>query len=169
MPSHCTFQIKPINELIWRYIGNGGLWADPFARNSPFNKLCAVTNDLNPEAKTTHHMEALNFLQGIDSASMDGVLFDPPYSPRQISECYKGVGREVHMEDTQISFYTDRKNEVSRILRPSGVVICFGWNSNGAGKKNGFDLEEVLLVAHGSAHNDTIVTVERKTKGLFDQ
>ena len=30
------------------------------------------------------------------------------------------------------------------------------------GKKLGFGLEEILLVCHGSDHNDTIVVVERK-------
>jgi len=40
-------------------------------------------------------------------------------------------------------------------------VISFGWNSGGIGKTNGFEILEILLVAHG-AHNDTICTVERK-------
>ena len=35
----------------------------------------------------------------------------------------------------------------------------------------GYELLEVLLVPHGGAHNDTIVTVERKVamRGLFDE
>jgi hypothetical protein len=45
--------------------------------------------------------------------------------------------------------------------------MCFGWNSSGIGIKRGFELIEVLLVCHGGSHNDTIVTVERKIKGLF--
>ena len=94
--------------------------------------------------------------------SVDGVLFDPPYSCRQISECYKGVGLAVHMEDTQSSFYTKRKREVARVLKSGGKAVCFGWNSGGIGKSLGFDLVEVLLVAHGGAHNDTICTVEVK-------
>lgn len=32
----------------------------------------------------------------------------------------------------------------------------------GFGLKRGYELLEVLLVPHGAAHNDTIVTVERK-------
>jgi hypothetical protein len=89
-------------------------------------------------------------------------LFDPPYSPRQISECYKSIGRAVHNTDTQSSFYGNRKKEVARIVEHNGIVICFGWNSGGIGKSLGFELMEVLLVPHGGAHNDTIVTVERK-------
>lgn len=167
MPNHSTFEIEPIARLIGRFIG-AGLWVDPFARTSRFSRFCHMTNDLDPAMPTTHHMEALEFLRGIESASIDGVLFDPPYSPRQISECYQSVGRKVHTEDTQSSFYGDRKKEVARIVKPGGHVLCFGWNSGGIGEGNGFDLDQILLVAHGGAHNDTIVTVETKRLGLFD-
>ena len=40
-------------------------------------------------------------------------------------------------------------------------------NSIGIGKKKGFEIIEILLVCHGRAHNDTIVTVERKVQGNF--
>ena len=162
MPNHNTFSIKPIGDLINRYIDDG-VWIDPFSRNSVFNSRCKYTNDLDESANSTHHLEAMDFLKLFDDESIDGVLFDPPYSPRQISECYKNIGRKVHMEDTQNSFYGNRKKEITRIVKLKGIVISCGWNSNGVGKKNGFRLIEVLLVAHGSGHNDTIVTVEIKT------
>ena len=41
-------------------------------------------------------------------------------------------------------------------------MICCGWNSEGIGKKRGFEILEVLLVPHGGSHNDTIVVVNRK-------
>jgi len=160
MPNHNTFHIKPIKALIERHIGPGK-WLDPFSRNNPFAAQC-ITNDLHPDVVADYHMEALDFLKMYDDASVDGVFFDPPYSPRQIAECYKQVGREVHMADTQASFYGDRKKEVSRIVKPGGKVLCFGWNSGGIGKTNGFELIEVLIVPHGGAHNDTICTVEVK-------
>lgn len=41
------------------------------------------------------------------------------------------------------------------------------------GQKYGMEIIELLLVAHGGAHNDTIVTVERKVEtaqtGLFTE
>ncbi len=160
MPNKNTFSIKPINNLIKRHITNGK-WLDPFSRESPFANQC-ITNDLNPEVKADYHLEALEFLNMFEDNSIDGVLFDPPYSPRQISECYKNVGRKVHTKDTQSSFYGDRKKAVARVVKPNGIVICFGWNSGGIGKTNGFELIEVLLVASGGAHNDTICTVEIK-------
>lgn len=160
MPNHNTFSIKPIQELITRNLTEG-VWLDPFSRNSPFADRC-ITNDLNKEFKADYHLESLEFLKQFDDNYVDGVLFDPPYSPRQISECYKQVGREVHMTDTQSSFYGDRKREVARVIKTGGTVISFGWNSGGIGKSLGFEIIEILLVAHGGAHNDTICTVERK-------
>lgn len=161
MPNHNTFSIKPIKELILRYIS--GKWLDPFSRNSPYEirKYC-ITNDLNPEFEADYHMESLDFLNQMNGKKFDGILFDPPYSPRQISECYKGVGRPVHMKDTQSSFYGDRKKAAAALIKQGGYSISFGWNSGGMGKSNGFQLVEILLVAHGGAHNDTICTVERK-------
>ena len=164
MPNHNTFSIAPIKELIGRYFSEyGGLWLDPFSRNNPFGKAQNMTtNDLDTNVPADSRMEALDFLKSYSDSYADGVLFDPPYSPRQISECYKHVGREVHMKDTQSSFYGDRKKEVARVTKSGGVVLCFGWNSGGIGKTLGFELIEILMVAHGGAHNDTICTVERK-------
>ena len=68
------------------------------------------------------------------------------------------------MKDTQSSFYGDRKKEVHRLVKQGGLVLSFGWNSGGIGKSLGFEIIEILLVAHGGAHNDTICTVERKLK-----
>jgi hypothetical protein len=48
------------------------------------------------------------------------------------------------------------------MLKPKGIAICFGWNTSGFGKSRGFVLERILLLAHGGAHNDTMITVERK-------
>ena len=164
MPSHNTFSIQPIRDLIARHF-TPGVWLDPFSRCSPFASRC-VTNDLDPVFPADHHLDAFDFLRLHADESVDGVLFDPPYSPRQIAECYRGVGRAVHMEDTQAAFYGDRKREAARVVKPGGKVLCFGWNSGGLGKALGFDLVEVLLVAHGGAHNDTICTVETKTRPM---
>lgn len=71
-------------------------------------------------------------------------------------------GMTVDMTTTQASYWSKQKEQIARIVKPNGVVISFGWNSGGIGKKYGFEIEEILLVAHGGWHNDTIVTVERK-------
>jgi hypothetical protein len=159
MPNSNTFSIKPINELLNSVIQPGGIWIDAFANGS---KIATITNDLNPEYDTDYHMDALDFFKMFDDNSVDGVLYDPPYSLRQVVECYKSIGKEVTQETTQSSWRSKHIDEIKRILKPGGKAICFGWNSSGVGKVRGFEIEKILLVAHGGSHNDTIVTVETK-------
>lgn len=164
MPNGNTFDIKCIKRLIHKYLRNNMDSIDPFSNKS---KLAKITNDLNPEYKADYHIDALDFLKLFGDNSVDFVFYDPPYSLRQVSECYKSVGIEVTMEMTQSSFRSNHLDEISRILKPNGIVMCFGWNSSGVGITRGMDLIEVMLVAHGGSHNDTICTVERKRPDLF--
>lgn len=159
MPNKNTFDIRPIHDLIVEEMTDG-LWIDPFANT---NKLASVTNDLNTDYDTDYHMDALDFMKMFESDSVDGVLYDPPYSPRQVSECYNNVGYNVTWDTTKASFWGNHKREISRIVKVGGKVITFGWNSGGIGYKYGFEIERILLVPHGGWHNDTICTVEVKT------
>jgi hypothetical protein len=162
MPDSRTYNIKPINRLIHKYVRPDILSIDPFANDS---KIAKITNDIDPQYICNYNIDALDFLKMFDSNSVDAVLFDPPYSVRQVAECYKKMGKTVNFETTQATFWTKLKNEISRIVRHDGYVLSFGWNSNGIGKTHGFEMIEILMVAHGGPHNDTIVTVERKVQG----
>lgn len=163
MPNRWTFTIKPIKQLLMEEIGldimENKKWIDPFAgKYSP----ATITNDLNPKRQTTYHMEAIEFLKMFEDESVDGVLFDPPYSPRQVKECYENIGLNVTAEQTKQSFYSNAKNEMARTLKVGGKAICCGWSSMGLGKNRGFEMKRILLVPHGGSKNDTIVTVEQK-------
>ena len=160
MPSKNTFEIPPIKALLEEEVDLSKYWIDPFANR---NKIASVTNDLNLEYDTDYHLDALVFLKLFEDASVDGVLYDPPYSPRQVSECYNDVGYTVTWDTTKASFWGNHKREISRITKIGGKVITFGWNSGGIGYKYGFEIERILLVPHGGWHNDTICTVEVKT------
>ncbi len=166
IPNPNTFTIKPIYNLIKRVFDSAEYTftfkaVDPFCRNSPFKSFC-VTNDIDKNIQADYHIDALEFLRGFGDNSVDILLFDPPYSPRQVSECYKSAGVNVNMETTQSSFWSKLKVEASRIVKQNGAVISCGWNSGGIGKKYGFEIREILLVPHGGAHNDTIVTLDIK-------
>ena len=158
MPNKNTFDIKPIKELIDKYMVEG-IIIDPFANK---NKIATITNDLDEQYDTDYHMDAMDFLRMFEDNSVDMVLYDPPYSPRQVSECYKKLGKTVNMKTTQASYWSNQKKEIGRILKPNGIVITCGWNSGGIGKKYSMEIQEILLVPHGGWHNDTIVTVEKK-------
>lgn len=159
MPSGNTFDIDPIRRLILRYHPASCDSIDPFANR---NRLAKITNDIDPAMGCIFSQDALEFLKERSTNSADLVLFDPPYSPRQVAECYKAMGLTVNMETTQASFWAALKDEIARILRPGGYCISAAWNSNGIGITRGFQQVEILLVAHGGQHNDTIITVEQK-------
>jgi len=157
-PSKDTFTIPSVKKLLHRYIENGKKWCDPFAGNySP----AEFTNDLNPHKKAKMHLTAENFCELIEGP-LKGILFDPPYSPRQIKESYNAVGLDLHMRDTQAGFYNRVKNAICGKIVRNGFAISFGWTTEGFGVKRGFQLEEILIICHGGHHNDTLVTVERK-------
>ena len=159
MPSRHTFLIKPISKLVGKYINDGIGWIDPFAgENSP----AEITNDMNPEKPAKYHLHAKEFAAQLEGI-YEGVLFDPPYSLRQVKECYEAIGVKLFQEDTQ-RFPQNVKELIAPKIKIGGIAITFGWNSQGFGKNLGFELIELLLVPHGRSHNDTIVTVEIKRK-----
>lgn len=162
MPNKNTFSIKPFKELIEKYkatLPEGAIILDPFANSS---KEGTITNDIDPQYDTDYHLDAKDFLKLFDDNSVDMVLFDAPFSPTQVKVCYKKLGKTVDYQSTSIAFWTDIKKEISRILKSGGVCLTFGWNTNGIGKKYGCEIKEILLVAHGSMHNDTIAVVDEK-------
>lgn len=159
MPNKNTFSIKPISELIDRYHNPDVISIDMFANQS---KRATYTNDLDPDMGTTHNMDALDFLKTFPDQSVDIIYYDPPFSPRQVAECYKKLGKTVNFETTQASFWGDLKKEIARVSKVGTIVLSFGWNSNGIGKTKGFEIIEILTVAHGGNHNDTICTVDIK-------
>lgn len=175
MPNSKTFKIKTIRELIAKVVkeyaeevGRPIVVIDPFANEGSileeFDGLEVgyITNDLDTQYDTDYHLEASEFISMFEDDSVDIVLYDPPYSPWQISEVYKEHGLSVNMQTTQASYWGNQKKEISRITKQGGKVITFGWNSGGIGKVNGFEIQEVLIVPHGGWHNDTICTVDER-------
>lgn len=158
MPNAYTFKIKPIAELLKEEMNtNKEIWLDPFAGlYSP----AQYKNDLNEEMNAQDHEDAIEWLKKRKEA--DGILLDPPYSLRQISEHYKSAGIKVTGWHTSAGWGATIKDEAARIIKPGGKAICFGWNSMGLGKNRGFKMTRILLVPHGGSKNDTICTVETK-------
>ena len=164
MPNKHTFDIEPIRRFV---IDNlHGYSVDPFANKS---RLATVTNDIDPAYDTNYNVDAIEFLRNINNSTVDCVLFDPPYSPTQVSRSYQEFKNTVNMTAECKGFWKLIKKEIERIVKPDGVVISCGWNSNGIGEKYGFTLQELLIVAHGGRHYDTLVTLEQKKRTLFDK
>jgi hypothetical protein len=161
MPNKNTFDILPIKNLINKYFSSDVISVDPFANT---NKLAKYTNDICTEYDTNYHLDALDFLKILEDNSIDFIFYDPPYSPRQVSEVYIANGKSVNMQTTQSSYWSKHKKQIQRIVKPNGLALSCSWNSGGIGIKYGFEIIEVLLVPHGGWHNDTICVVERKIK-----
>ena len=162
MPNKNTFEMLPVKQLIQKYIINKEIIVDPFANKSIIPDKIYITNDLDPQYDTQFNKDAIDFLSMLYDDSVDMVLYDPPYSTRQVSESYKKLEMSVNKTTTQSSYWSKQKIEISRITKKEGIVISFGWNSCGVGKVRGFEIVEILIISHGGNHNDTICTVEQK-------
>jgi len=139
MPNKRTFDIKPIHQMMQEEYWKTGIHCDmidPF----PYD----------------YSKDATDYL--IDCESQPFGVFDPPYSPRQLKECYNGKGEY----DTKASTWSKWKDLLAEKI--NNKCISFGWNSGGLGKSRGFKITRILLVAHGGMHNDTICTVEERFK-----
>lgn len=137
MPNSKTFKIKPIKELIKEYSQGKKIIIDPFANESSIKEVLPETaiyinNDIDKDFDTQYHLEAFDFLKMFADESVDMVLYDPPYSSRQVSECYKKLGKTVTMKDTQSSYFTKFKKEIARIMKKKRnlyiVWVEFKWN-----------------------------------------
>lgn len=160
MPSADTFDVPPIADFVKRYLAKSKISCDPFARNK---RWATHTNDLNPKTAAEHHMDAEDFLLMLrdNGVRCDLAILDPPYSPRQISECYAEAGLKCGMKETQnAALYARVKHAMAQVLTPDAVVLSFGWNSCGMGKQYGMEIIEVMICCHGAVHNDTICIAE---------
>jgi len=70
--------------------------------------------------------------------------------------------QESYEWDRFLGFYEKVKSALCEKIEQGGYAISFGWNTNGFGKARGFDIIEIMTVAHGGSKNDTVVTVEVK-------
>lgn len=169
MPSRWTFTMPPVAAFLERHISPQRIrelrWrsdnrhdtaiVDPFCGQSI---IATHRNDL-----ALGGVDAEEFVRGLiaEGVRAQVVIFDPPYSPRQISECYESIGRKATTEDTQNgALYRRARAALTEILVEDGVALSFGWQSAGFGRA--WPTDEILLVQHGSAHNDTICVAQRK-------
>lgn len=155
-PNKHTFLIFPIKQLLSEELDDG-VWFDPFAG---WNSPAQFTNDGNRETLARDHEDGLSWLSRQETGSADGVLYDPPYSLYQAKTVYESHGCSSFA--TNMAYWSQCRDEVARIVKPGGKVISCGWTSMGMSQSRGFFVTRVLLVPHGGARNDTIVTVELK-------
>ena len=157
-----TFSVPVIGDMVKRYLKSSRVSVDPFARNK---RWATHTNDLNPATEAEHHMDSIAFLEMLvaKGTMADLVIFDPPYSPRQIKECYDSIGLKMGALDAMRTNWMRERDLIAQMQNPGDVVLSFGWNSMGMGKKRGYEIIEGLMVCHGVGHYDTLCMAERMT------
>lgn len=155
MPNRWTFQMPPVADFVRHWTKDYHRIVDPFCGMST---VARFSNDLGRGG-----VDAEEYVRSLigDGVSADCVIFDPPYSPRQISECYESIGLKATTEDTQNArLYKRVRAALADILEPDGIALSFGWQSSGFGKD--WRTMQILLVQHGGAHNDTICVAQRR-------
>ena len=169
MPNKQTFSIKPIRKFIDNW-NPGGVSYDPFCGDST---IATYRNDIKISG-----IDSLDWLKKQPSRSGDLLLHDPPYTPRQLKECYNSLGLSLH--DTRASYWSQLRDEIQRIVKPGGIVLSFGYGASHVGKTRGFEITDGmivlpcdksgdceivdgLMVLHGGNHNATICIAEVKS------
>ena len=100
MPNKYTFQIPCVRKFIDKYIIDADIIVDPFCGES---EIATHFNDLH-----ISKIDSTIWLKTLKSNFGDVILFDPPYSPRQLKECYDSLGLPLH--DTKSSVWKEWKN-----------------------------------------------------------
>lgn len=102
MPNSKTFKIKPIREIIKKYVKETDIVLDPFANEHSIESeiICKkyISNDIDKTFNTDYHLEAQDFLRLFDDNSIDVVLFDPPYSRKAGKRVLQQVRKDSNNE-----------------------------------------------------------------------
>jgi len=119
-----------------------------------------VRNDLHPDRPaldTTH--DVTEIAAHFEPQSFDTVLFDPPFDEKQAADKYDGLhAKDVHAALTQFS----------RLVKPGGKVVTFGWSSWGMSSHNAFERARTVLLQRGPILRDVIVSVDVRTSGSLE-
>jgi len=148
-----TFEMPQL--LKWTAQNCKGRTLNLFAGKTILSGVDEIRVDLNKEMPADYHMDAFMFVLMAKKEGLifDTIIFDPPYNLRKSREKYLGI-------------YTSElrkiKSELPNIINNNGVVISYGYDSSGMGRRRGFELIHVCIVNHSGDHNDTICIIEQK-------
>jgi len=157
-PRKYTFEMPKLKQ--WTEINCVGSVLNLFAGKT----LLSVNEtrvDLNKEMPADHHMDAYEFVKMAKENGWEynTIVFDPPYNLRKSREKYMGI-------------YTSELRKIKTllpdILIEGGIIISYGYDTTGMGKKRGFEKIGICIVNHAGDHNDTLCLIERKIQQQFN-
>lgn len=155
-PRRYTFSTAPIANWIRMKTQNGSVLNLFSGKTRLYDYIHEITEtrvDTNADMKPDYLMDANDFL---DLAIQKGfkyntIILDPPYTYRKSMEKYDGK---------IISNFQRVKEKIPEIIETNGNVISCGYHSVVMGKSRNFEVKDILLISHGGAHHDTIITNE---------
>lgn len=134
--------------------------ADPFARNC---MIGTHRNDIDPDTKAIDHIDALEWLKQQDDIFFDAVIFDPPFSKIMAERKYEAGHVNIY---TVPGYVSKCFKEITRILKPGGRVLMFGYNSTRHHPL--LDLKKGWIVCFGGNRNDVIMSLWQKNQHSLD-
>jgi len=153
MLSRWTFQYRPARRFVETHLQgrilNACAGKTKLTHNGPIHR-----NDLNPDRDADTHLDVADIREHFESQSFDTVVFDPPFDQKQAEDKYDGL----HVSDVYGAL-----EQFNQLVRPSGKVVCFGWNSWGMRSFPSFERVRTTLFQRGPIHRDVIATVDRRT------
>jgi len=176
------FENRHVKKIINKWIGllrNNDLdklisICDPFSNNKTTRRqgTTLISNDLNPKFNSTYNLEFNDFgkLMKSNNERFDLILFDPPYSLTQLKKQYEGIGKKLEQWQSQ-RMWTAGKDALATTVKPGGIVISFGWTSQGFGKHRGFEKVELYNIEQSGRDGqyNLQITVEQKVDhNLFE-
>ena len=73
---------------------------------------------------------------------------------------------QSYLTNSKISIDPFVRDAIVPVATEDAIVLSFGWNTVGMGKRHGYEQIEIMLCCHGGAHNDTICLAERRLPEL---
>ena len=154
-----TMSIPCFSKAFLNYLPAGKEFkiADLFARNCQLGTP-GLKNDIDIFTLADYHEDVFNFLNIIPTNYLDGIIIDPPFSFNQAAKHYKNSKGKC----LGIGWVSAVRRLAGEKLKVGGYAFCLGWDANGMGNKEKFDLIEVIICAHGQSRNATIMTIDKK-------
>jgi len=112
-----------------------------------------VRNDIDEDRDADIHVDVCEIGDELKAASLDTVVYDPPFSQYQSTRSYDG--REVG--DDALA-----KRQFDDLLAPGGRFIQFGFTTTGMPMSLGYERREVAVFNTLGRMNDYLAVVDEK-------
>lgn len=157
-PRKYTFEMPKLKK--WTETNCKGKVLNLFAGKTKLN-VNETRVDLNKDMLADYYMDAYAFVKMAKEKGWkyDTIIFDPPYNLRKSREKYFGV-------------YTSELRKIKtllpEIMNDGAIIISYGYDTTGMGKKRGFAKTGICMVNHSGDHNDTLCLIEQKIQGYIN-